>query len=184
MAGPAHDAGVLRLTETGRVALRTKARGSLKRDPREKKTKRAGTGPGQCSAGAACGLRNRRLALPGGPRRPPARRLPRHAAWPAPPGAPTRRSSRGGRKAPRCRRLPSVGGLGGAHLHPPALSAGSMALFWPRDELSSHSAALRPESRSGPAGHGSVPFWGLPPTCFSHRVFSLNKFLKSPKVFK
>lgn len=62
--------------------------------------------------------------------------------------------------------------------------AGSMALFWPRDELSSHSAALRPESWSGPAGHGSVPFWGLPPTCFSHRVFSLNKFLKSPKVFK
>lgn len=56
--------------------------------------------------------------------------------------------------------------------------AGSMALFWPRDELSSHSAALRPESRSGPAGHGSVPFWGLPPTCFSHRVFSLNKFFK------
>lgn len=76
MAGPAHDAGVLRLTETGRVALRTEASGSLKRDPREKKTKRAGTGPGQCSAGAACGLRNRRLALPGGPRRPPARRLP------------------------------------------------------------------------------------------------------------
>lgn len=180
MAGPAHDAGVLRLTETGRVALRTEARGSLKRDPREKKTKRAGTGPGQCSAGAAC--------CPAEPSPCAARRPEAAARTEAPRARGVASSARGAR--------PTLfqGRTEGSSLPPSSLRgrarrgssspAGSMALFWPRDELSSHSAALRPESRSGPAGHGSVPFWGLPPTCFSHRVFSLNKFLKSPKVFK
>lgn len=171
MAGLAHDAGVLRLTETGWVVLRTEANGSLKRDPREKKTKRAGTGPGQCSAGAACCP-----AARGG--RPHGGSRARGVASSARGARPTLFQGRTeGSSLP-----PSS--LRGRARRGSSSPAGSMALFWPRDELSSHSAALRPESRSGPAGHGSVPFWGLPPTCFSHRVFSLNKFLKSPKVFK